>query len=46
MTRIKIQLPASFLFAATIPIRITDINYGGHVGNDTVNSFINMAIQK
>jgi len=36
MARVKIELPSSFSFSTVIPIRITDINYGGHVGNDTV----------
>lgn len=36
MNRIKLDLPKHFSFHAIIPIRITDINYGGHVGNDTV----------
>lgn len=40
MARVKINLPEQFLFSCTIPIRITDINYGGHVGNDAVLSII------
>ena len=43
MPRIKIELPEKFSFSITIPIRITDINYGGHVGNDTVLSLIHEA---
>ncbi|MDP4261853.1 MAG: thioesterase family protein [Bacteroidota bacterium] len=43
MPRIKIDLPDSFHFTAFIPIRITDINYGGHVGNDTILSLIHEA---
>ena len=43
MPRIKIELPADFSFSATIPVRITDINYGGHVGNDTILSLIHEA---
>lgn len=43
MARIKIELPASFHFTTSIPVRITDINYGGHVGNDTVLSLIHEA---
>jgi acyl-CoA thioester hydrolase len=34
MARIKIALPAAFSFSCKIAVRITDINYGGHVGND------------
>lgn len=43
MARIKIELPASFTFSTIIPVRITDLNYGGHVGNDTVLSMIHEA---
>ena len=43
MARIKINLPDTFPFSVSIPIRITDINYGGHVGNDTVLSLIHEA---
>jgi acyl-CoA thioesterase FadM len=43
MARIKIELPDKFPFCVSIPIRITDINYGGHVGNDTVLSLIHEA---
>jgi len=34
MSSIKSQFPASFKFQCKIPIRINDINYGGHVGNE------------
>jgi acyl-CoA thioester hydrolase len=43
MARIKIALPAAFSFTTTIPVRITDLNYGNHVGNDTVLSIIHEA---
>jgi acyl-CoA thioester hydrolase len=43
MARIKIDLPVNFSFTTTIPVRITDINYGGHVGNDTVLGIIHEA---
>jgi acyl-CoA thioesterase FadM len=43
MPRIKIQVPAHFGFTCSIPLRITDINYGGHTGNDTVLSIIHEA---
>lgn len=38
MSRIKIDLPDKFIFATEIPLRISDINYGGHLGNDSVLS--------
>jgi acyl-CoA thioesterase FadM len=40
MARIKIELPEEFCFATKIPVRITDINFGGHVGNDTILSIV------
>ena len=43
MSRIRIQLPSHFSFTTQIPIRITDINYGGHVGNDTVLTLVHEA---
>lgn len=43
MARIKIDLPETFHFSCKIPVRITDINYGGHVGNDTVLSILHEA---
>jgi acyl-CoA thioester hydrolase len=43
MARIKIALPVTFSFTTTIPVRITDLNYGNHVGNDTVLSIIHEA---
>jgi acyl-CoA thioester hydrolase len=46
MARIKIDLPPKFSFSANIPIRITDINFGGHVGNDTILSIVHEARAK
>jgi acyl-CoA thioesterase FadM len=43
MARLKIELPDKFHFTTTIPVRITDINYGGHAGNDTILGLIHEA---
>ena len=43
MQRIKISLPERFSFETIIPIRITDLNYGSHVGNDTILSILHEA---
>ena len=43
MARIKIALPDNFTFTTTIAIRITDINYGGHLGNDALLSLLHEA---
>lgn len=46
MERIKVHLTKSFGFSTIIPIRITDLNYGGHVGNDVFLSLIHEARQQ
>lgn len=43
MARIKIDMPETFAFTTSLVVRITDLNYGAHVGNDTVLSFIHEA---
>ncbi len=43
MNRIKIDLPKDFKFKTEIALRITDINYGGHLGNDKILSLIQEA---
>jgi len=46
MERIKIKLPEHFAFAASIAIRVTDLNYGGHVGNDGFLTLVHEARQQ
>jgi acyl-CoA thioesterase FadM len=43
MSRITIDLPESFTFSTDIPLRITDINYGNHLGNDAVLALVHEA---
>lgn len=43
MGRVKLDLPERFDFSTDIPIRIGDINYGGHLGNDAVLTLIHEA---
>jgi len=43
MARVRIQLPETFSFTTIIPVRITDLNYGNHVGNDSILSIIHEA---
>ena len=43
MPRIKLTIPGKFIFTCTIPVRINDINYGGHVGNDKMLSIVHEA---
>ena len=42
-TRISIFLPDTYLFSTELPVRITDLNYGNHLGNDSVASFLHEA---
>jgi acyl-CoA thioester hydrolase len=39
----KLILPTKFLFSTEISLRISDMNYGGHLGNDAVLSIIHEA---
>jgi acyl-CoA thioesterase FadM len=43
MARVKVALPDTFSFATEIPVRITDLNYGGHLGNDALLSILHEA---
>lgn len=43
MARVKMIIPQNKLAVITIPVRITDINYGNHVGNDAFVSIIHEA---
>ncbi len=43
MARVQVEIPAHTHYEATIPIRITDLNYGGHLGNDALLSILHEA---
>ena len=43
MPRIKLQIEGELLFRASLTVRISDINYGNHVGNDAFVSMIHEA---
>ncbi|MFI5222452.1 MAG: acyl-CoA thioesterase [Bacteroidia bacterium] len=43
MSRIKLQLPSTFIFSTEIPVRISDINYGNHLSNDAYLSLMHEA---
>lgn len=43
MPRVKLEMPAHFPFMCSLPVRIADINYGGHLGNDAVLSLFHEA---
>lgn len=46
MERVKVNLPSGFNFSTNLKIRITDINYGGHVGNNSFLSLVHEARQQ
>jgi acyl-CoA thioester hydrolase len=44
MSRVKVKFPSENpLFTTTIPVRVGDLNYGNHVGNDSVLSIVHEA---
>lgn len=43
MARLKLHLPQKILASFSIPVRITDINYGNHVGNNSIVEIIHEA---
>jgi len=43
MARVKIEIPEKVMASFHVPVRISDINYGNHVGNDAFVSLIHEA---
>ncbi len=43
MPRATIELPDKFHFKTSLIVRITDINYGSHLGNDTILAYVHEA---
>ena len=43
MARIQLSLPRKFLYSTEITVRVSDLNYGGHVGNDTILTLLQEA---
>jgi acyl-CoA thioester hydrolase len=43
MARIKMEFPGSSEFSTEIRLRISDINYGGHLGHDSILSLTHEA---
>ena len=43
MARLKIQLPHKFIYKTEMEIRVSDLNYGAHLGNDSVLSICHEA---
>jgi len=43
MPRVEIGLPERFAFSTELEVRVSDLNYGNHVGNDGVLTLIHEA---
>jgi acyl-CoA thioester hydrolase len=43
MARVKLSIPEHTIFTTDIAVRITDINYGNHLGNDALVSILQEA---
>ena len=43
MARIELNLPENFSFSTDVRVRISDINYGNHLGNDALLSLVHEA---
>ncbi|MGD8429798.1 MAG: thioesterase family protein [Ectothiorhodospiraceae bacterium] len=43
MARVELALPDHFPFTTELPVRVTDLNYGGHVGNDVILQYVHEA---
>src|SRR5690606_30822278 len=43
MARLKLDLPEEFIFTTHLDVRVTEINYGNHVGNDRMVSLLHEA---
>lgn len=43
MARVKLDIPEKISFTMTLPVRISDINYGNHLGNEAMVNIIHEA---
>ena len=43
MARVKLLLPETFTFKTVLDVRVSEINYGNHVGNDRMVSLLHEA---
>lgn len=43
MSRIQLTFPEKSIYEAEIPVRVSDLNYGGHLGHDAVLSIMQEA---
>jgi YbgC/YbaW family acyl-CoA thioester hydrolase len=43
MPRLQLDLPTHFIFTTELTVRVSDLNYGAHVGNDTMLTLFQQA---
>ncbi len=43
MARVRLELPEAYSFETTMTVRVSDINYGNHLGNDRMVSMLHEA---
>ena len=43
MARVKVELPERLPFKTSMPVSIGDVNYGGHLGNDSMLTLVQEA---
>ncbi|HRF77519.1 MAG TPA: thioesterase family protein [Chitinophagales bacterium] len=43
MSRIQVNFPEKHIFSTEIKVRIADLNYGGHLGNDSMLALLHEA---
>ena len=43
MPRVRLNLPSTFLYSTELAVRVTDLNYGGHLGNDALLGLVHEA---
>jgi YbgC/YbaW family acyl-CoA thioester hydrolase len=43
MARLKIDMPDNYSFSTSLTVRISDINYGGHLSNDSILAYMHEA---
>jgi 4-hydroxybenzoyl-CoA thioesterase len=43
MARVRVDLPQDFDYSTELQIRVSDLNYGAHLGNDAVLSLVHEA---
>lgn len=43
MARLHLEFPETFAFKTELTVRASDLNYGGHVGNDTILTLLQEA---